>query len=125
MFLDHVLLCYITDAVGVKLARDLGIGNITVEVDYPHSDSGWPRSPEALFTDFVNSDFTHDEIHRITHRNAMEWFHFDPFAARPPEQYGMGALRAEVVGHDVSIRSRGKSGDRPPHGRPGEALGRA
>jgi hypothetical protein len=109
VFLDHVLLCYITDGVGVKLAHDLGIGNITVEVDYPHSDSSWPHSPEALWKDFEGSDLTDDEIHRVTHRNAMEWFHFDPFAVRPPEQSTAAALRAEVGGHDVSIRSRGKS----------------
>jgi predicted TIM-barrel fold metal-dependent hydrolase len=109
VFLDHVLLCYITDGVGVKLARDLGIGNITVEVDYPHSDSSWPHSPEALWKDFEGSDLTEDEIHRVTHRNAMEWFHFDPFAVRPTGQSTAAALRAEVHGHDVSIRSRGKS----------------
>ncbi len=109
VFLDHVLLCYITDGVGVRLARDLGIGNITVEVDYPHSDSSWPHSPEALWKDFEGSDLTDDEIHRVTHRNAMEWFHFDPFEARPPERSTAAALRAEVEGHDVSIRARGKS----------------
>ena len=110
VFLDHVLLCYISDGVGVKLARDIGIGNITVEVDYPHSDTSWPNSPEVLWKDFANSDLTEDEIHQITHRNAMKWFHFDPFTVRPPENATAGALRAEVEGHDVSIQSRGKSG---------------
>jgi predicted TIM-barrel fold metal-dependent hydrolase len=109
VFLEHVLLCYITDGVGVKLARDLGIRNITVEVDYPHSDSSWPRSPEAVWKDFEGTDLTDQEIHRITHQNAMEWFHFDPFQIRAPEQSTAAALRAEVDGHDVSVRSRGKS----------------
>ena len=35
----------------------------------------------------------------------MRWYHFDPFAHRQREQCTVGALRAEVVGHDVSIRA--------------------
>jgi predicted TIM-barrel fold metal-dependent hydrolase len=112
VFLEHVLLCYISDGVGVKLARDIGLDNITVEVDYPHADASWPNTPEVLWKDFASSDLTDDEINRITHRNAMEWFRFDPFVVRAPERCTARALRAEVEGHDVSIKSRGTKGSR-------------
>jgi Amidohydrolase len=108
VFLEHVLFCYISDGVGVKLARDLGIANISVEVDYPHSDSTWPNSPEVLWRDFEASDLTDDEINSITFGNAMKWFHIDPFMIRPRRSSTVGALRAEVAGHDVSIRSRNR-----------------
>ena len=48
------------------------------------------------------------EIDKITHENAMRWYRFDPFAHRPKEQCTVGALRAEVAGHDVSVRSMDK-----------------
>jgi hypothetical protein len=38
----------------------------------------------------------------------MRWYSFDPFAARPKERCTVGALRAEVAGHDVSVQSRDK-----------------
>ena len=47
VFLEHVVLCYISDAVGVKLARDIGVDRITVEIDYPHSDTNWPTRAGA------------------------------------------------------------------------------
>ena len=38
----------------------------------------------------------------------MRWYRFDPFAIRPKEQCTVGALRAEVAGHDVSEQSMDK-----------------
>jgi predicted TIM-barrel fold metal-dependent hydrolase len=108
VFLDHVLLCYIADTAGVKLARDIGIDKIAVEVDYPHSDTSWPRTPEILWQDFVTAGLTDDEVNSITHGNAMTWFQFDPFTVRPRDKATAGALRLEAAGHDISIQSRGK-----------------
>ena len=44
-------------------------------------------------------------LNKITHENAMRWYHFDPFAIRPKEQCTVGALRAEAAGHDVAERA--------------------
>ena len=49
-----------------------------------------------------------DEIAKMTHLNAMRWYNFDPFAHIPRQHATVGALRASVVGHDVSIQSRSK-----------------
>lgn len=35
----------------------------------------------------------------------MKWYQFDPYSIRLREKCTAGALRAEVAGHDVSIRS--------------------
>ena len=48
---------------------------------------------------------TDAELDKITHENAMRWYRFDPFAHRRREQCTVGALRAEVAGHDVSVRA--------------------
>ena len=45
------------------------------------------------------------DLDKVTHENAIRWYRFDPFALRPRERCTVGALRAEVAGHDVSIRS--------------------
>ena len=105
VFLEHVVLCYISDAVGVRLAREIGIDRITVEIDYPHSDTTWPRAPERLMDEFEGSDLTDGEIDKITHLNAMEHFSYDPFAHRPRERCTVRALRAEAIGVDTSVRS--------------------
>ena len=46
------------------------------------------------------------DIDRISHLNAMRHFHYDPFTVLGgKERCTVGALRASVAGHDVSIRS--------------------
>jgi len=105
VFLERVVLCYISDGVGVKLARDIGVDRITVEIDYPHSDANWPTAPEKLHAEFAETDLTDAEINKITYENAMKHFRYDPFSVRPREQCTVGALRAEAVGVDVEERS--------------------
>jgi predicted TIM-barrel fold metal-dependent hydrolase len=105
VFMEHVVLCYISDGVGVKLARDIGVDRITVEVDYPHSDTIWPEAPERLKAEFDQTDLTDAEINKITHENSMGFFQYDPFSVRPREQCTVGALRAEAAGWDVSPKS--------------------
>ena len=85
----------------MKLARDIGVDRITVEVDYPHSDTNWPYAPERMMEEFDATDLTDAEINKITHENAMGFFQYDPFAIRPRERCTVGALRAEAIGWDV------------------------
>jgi len=108
VFLEHVILCFISDPVGVKLARDIGVDRITVEIDYPHSDTSWPRSPEQLHSEFAGSDLTDAEINAMTYENALRFFRYDPFAHRPRERSTVGALRAEAVGVDTTPVAKGR-----------------
>jgi hypothetical protein len=106
--MEHVVLCFISDPVGARLARDIGVDRITVEIDYPHSDTTWPRAPEKLHNEFSAAELGDDEIDQMTHLNAMRFFEYDPFRHRPREQCTVGALRAEAVGVDVEPRSKAK-----------------
>jgi predicted TIM-barrel fold metal-dependent hydrolase len=105
IFRRHILTCFIADPIGVQLRNDIGIDNICWEMDYPHSDSSWPRAPEEFAEVCAKYDVPDGDIDKMSHENAMRWYHFDPYSVRPREQCTMGALRAEVAGHDVSVRS--------------------
>ena len=65
--------------------------------------------PEAVWASVKGLDV--EQIDKITHRNAMSLFSFDPFSVRPREECTVGALRREVEGHDVSLVSRGRPQD--------------
>jgi predicted TIM-barrel fold metal-dependent hydrolase len=105
VFRDHILTCFIADPVGLALRDEIGIDNICWEQDYPHSDSSWPNAPEELVRMAARYSVPDTDLDKITHENAMRWYRFDPFAHRPREQCTVGALRAEVAGHDVEVRS--------------------
>jgi predicted TIM-barrel fold metal-dependent hydrolase len=108
IFRQHILTCFIADPVGLALRDDIGIDNICWEQDYPHSDSSWPNAPEELARMAARFNVADGDLDKITHQNAMRWYRFDPFAHRPREQCTVSALRAEVEGHDVSVRSYDK-----------------
>jgi predicted TIM-barrel fold metal-dependent hydrolase len=108
VFREHILTCFIADPVGLAMRHEIGIDNICWEQDYPHSDSSWPNAPEELARMAARYDVPDADLNKITYENAMRWYQFDPFAARPRERCTVGALRAEVEGHDTSVRSYDK-----------------
>ena len=105
IFRRHILTCFIADPVGVNLRNDIGIDNICWEQDYPHSDSSWPAAPEEFGAVCEKYSVPDADIDKMTHENAMHWYRFDPYKIRPRQKCTVGALRAEVAGHDVSERS--------------------
>ena len=106
IFRERFLTCFISDPLGVELRHRIGIDNIAWECDYPHSDSMWPGAPEELSEVMNRVGVPDDEVNKMTYENALRWYSFDPFAHIPREQATVGALRRQVEGHDVSIRSR-------------------
>ena len=102
VFRRNFLTCFITDPVGVVLRHEIGIENLSWEMDYPHSDSNWPNAPEELAEVFAG--VPDEDVDRITHLNAMDWYSYDPFAHRARSECTVGALRAEAGDHDISIR---------------------
>jgi predicted TIM-barrel fold metal-dependent hydrolase len=108
VFRDHFLTCFIADPIGIALRDEIGIDNICWEQDYPHSDSSWPNAPEEFARVAGRYAVPDTDVNKITFENAMRWYRFDPFAQRAREQCTVGALRAEVAGHDVAIHSMEK-----------------
>ena len=102
---EHVIVCFIDDAVGVEIRHHMNIDNITWECDYPHSDTTWPYAPEMAMK--YLGGLPDDEIDKITHLNAIRHFRYDPFAHIPREQATVRALRQRAVGWDIAPRSTG------------------
>jgi predicted TIM-barrel fold metal-dependent hydrolase len=107
-FLQNVLLCFISDPVGLRLVDTIGSKNISWEMDYPHSDSCWPTGPEDLHRDMTAAGLSDADIDNITHQTAMRWFSYDPFQHIAREDASVGALRKRAAGHDIAIRSMGR-----------------
>jgi len=110
VFRERFNTCFIDDRVGMLLRDEIGLDTITWECDYPHSDSTWPHSPEVLYEYLGELD--DDEINKITHRNAMRHYHFDPFLQRSPDECTVGALRARAGDVDVTTVSSPRSRSR-------------
>ena len=98
---ENFTFCFIDDKAGIANRHLIGVDNITWECDYPHSDSSWPSSPESVLKHF-DGTVPDDEIHKMTHLNAMRVFNYDPFAYRSPEQCTVAGLRAQAHGVSTS-----------------------
>lgn len=105
VFREHIVTCFIDDAVGVRNRDLIGVETMTWECDYPHSDSTWPHSPEILWKSL--DGVSDEDIDAMTHRNTMRHFQYDPFQHVPREQATVGALRAQATHVDVAPRTGG------------------
>ncbi|WP_310531441.1 amidohydrolase family protein [Novosphingobium sp.] len=104
---EHFYSCFIDDAYGCRNLDALGEDKVCYEVDYPHSDAPWPHAPEVLWRS-VNQ-LSDDVIDKITHKNAMKLYRFDPFAHHAKEDLTVKALRARAAanGVDTTVKSTG------------------
>ena len=102
IFERHILTCFISDPIGVKLIDEFNVDNLCWESDFPHSDGTWPRAPEEAAR--VLAGLTDEQVAKITHENAMRHFRFDPFSIRPKERCTAAALRAESPDVDTVTR---------------------
>ncbi len=108
VFRRNFLTCFISDDLGVGLRDLIGVDNMCWECDYPHSDSMWPTAPEQLNEQLQRWNVPDAEVAKMTYENAMRWYSFDPFVHIPKDQATVGALRASVADHDISVQSRSK-----------------
>jgi predicted TIM-barrel fold metal-dependent hydrolase len=102
VFRRNILCCFIEETVGLANIEAFNIDNICWESDYPHSDGIWPNAPEVLVETFRG--FDDERIDKITHRNAMAHYSFDPFAHRTKDECRVGALRAQATDVDTVTR---------------------
>jgi predicted TIM-barrel fold metal-dependent hydrolase len=67
--------CFINDAHGLGSLDEIGVGNVTAETDYPHSDSSWPDT-KAIMTE-LTADLSDDVVERILRGNAIDLLRLD------------------------------------------------
>jgi predicted TIM-barrel fold metal-dependent hydrolase len=106
VFREHVLTCFIVDDIALRVRDAVGIDNMAWECDYPHSDSTWPQSPEALLASFESAGVPDEDIVKITHGNALRWYRYEPFSSIPMDKAKVGALRSTAEDVDLRVRSR-------------------
>ena len=111
VFRKHFMVCFIDDAYGLKNLKEVGEENVAYECDYPHSDSTWPRAPEKLWEKL--KDLPEYQIENVTHRNAMRFFNFDPFAYHSRKELTVGALRAKAAADKVDTTPKSYGGAKP------------
>ncbi|NRA34359.1 MAG: amidohydrolase [Polyangiaceae bacterium] len=111
VFKEQIATCFIDDRAGVAMRKLVGVDNINWECDYPHSDTSWPKAPEALWEHFEDG-VSDEDINKMTHLNAMKLYSFDPFKHIKREDCTVGALRAQAKDVDLSIK--GSQGGKAP-----------
>jgi predicted TIM-barrel fold metal-dependent hydrolase len=111
VFRKHFLTCFIDDAFGLQNLKSIGEDMVAYECDYPHSDSLWPNVPETLWESVKH--LTALQIDKVTHRNAMRFFRFDPFRHFQREQLTVGTLRAKAAADKVDVTPKSYGGAAP------------
>jgi predicted TIM-barrel fold metal-dependent hydrolase len=80
IFRRHIYGCFIDEEFGVRCIDDIGLFNVMIETDYPHTDSSWPHSREIAMERL--KDRSAEERYQILQGNARRVFNFTP--ADPP-----------------------------------------
>ena len=74
LFRQHFWGCFIDDEHGLTNRHTIGVDRITLEIDYPHSDSNWPNSRKRASEVFA--DIPDDETEMIVETNARRMLRF-------------------------------------------------
>jgi predicted TIM-barrel fold metal-dependent hydrolase len=111
IFRRHFLNCFIDDSFGLKNLDALDENMVAYECDYPHSDSLWPEVPEYLYKSIQH--LSDAQIDKVTHKNAMRFFNFDPFKHHKREELTVGALRARAKADGVDVTPVSSGGAKP------------
>ncbi|MFF7945092.1 amidohydrolase family protein [Nocardia gamkensis] len=83
LFRRHCWGCFIDDEHGLRNRHSIGVDRITLEIDFPHSDSNWPNSRKRAAE--VLADVPDDECAMIVEDNARRMLNF-PRVSRPVSQ---------------------------------------
>jgi len=76
LFRDHVFGCFIDDVQGIDNLDVIGVDNVMIETDFPHTDSSWPHSIEIARKRLQHR--SEEDIYKIFQGNAKRVFNFEP-----------------------------------------------
>lgn len=74
LFKKHIFGCFIDDLHGIKNIHEIGIDNVMIETDYPHSDSTWPDSLKFAIKHL--DGLTDEEKYKVLRGNAERLYNF-------------------------------------------------
>jgi predicted TIM-barrel fold metal-dependent hydrolase len=81
-FRKHIYGCFIDDLHGVKNLDVIGVDNVMIETDYPHSDSTWPNCIEHAQKQLEG--LSEVDRYKVLRGNAERLFRFTPAPAPVP-----------------------------------------
>lgn len=77
-FTKHFYGCFIDDPHGSRCIHEIGVDNVMMESDYPHSDSTWPTTLVAARKALAGLDA--EATYKVSRGNAERVFNFTPSA---------------------------------------------
>ena len=84
LFREHIFGCFIEDPFGVSAIDTIGVDNVMIETDYPHTDSTWPNCIEVAHKELAGLD---DEVKlKVLRTNAARVFRLE--LPEPPPSRG-------------------------------------
>jgi predicted TIM-barrel fold metal-dependent hydrolase len=76
---DHIWGCIFDDLTGLRLRDNIGMGQITFEVDYPHADSTFPNTLETATRLAEQAKLDETEIYQLFRGNAIRAYGLERF----------------------------------------------
>jgi len=76
---DHIWGCVYDDLTGLRMRDDVGMGQITFEVDYPHADSTFPHTLETATQLAVDAGLDQSEVDMLFRTNAIRAYGLERF----------------------------------------------
>jgi predicted TIM-barrel fold metal-dependent hydrolase len=76
LFRKHVYGCFIDEPHGAQDIEYIGVDNVMIETDYPHTDSSWPNS--LLTARKGLAHLSEDDQYKVMRGNAERVFRFTP-----------------------------------------------
>jgi predicted TIM-barrel fold metal-dependent hydrolase len=76
LFRDHVFGCFINDDHGVRCIEEIGIDNVMIETDFPHTATWWPNSLDKALEGLGR--LSPENRRKVLRGNAERVFNFVP-----------------------------------------------
>ena len=74
LFRDHMYGCFIEDLFGAASIDYIGVDNVMIETDYPHTDSLWPNSLQMAHK--MLAGLSDSDKYKVLQGNARRVFNF-------------------------------------------------
>ena len=84
LFKERIYGCFIDDVHGLGCLDLIGVDNVMIETDYPHTDSTWPNSIANAHKRLAGR--SDEDKYKILQGNAKRVFDFDPAPIPGTEQ---------------------------------------
>jgi len=76
---DRIWGCIFDDVTGLRLRNEVGMGQITFEVDYPHADSTFPETLETATRLVEEAGLDQGEVDQLFRTNAIRAYGLERF----------------------------------------------